>query len=279
MILVTGATGHIGQELVPQLLAAGQPVRVFVRDERKVAHLDPAVERVKGDLSQSDTLATAMQGVEAVFLVTFETQQDLNAIEAAKRAGVQRIVKLSTLEATEHVLQIGKWHYEREELIRASGLDCAFLRPGMFMTNTIDWWADSIKGQGAVYFPSGKSRVAAVDPADVAAVAVTALTQPNQAGQAYELTGPQLFTLNEMAQMIGQAIGKPVSFTDIPTLAAKLWMRQSGMDKELVNSLIELISALRKNKGAVITDTVQSVTGRPAATFQAWACAHKSAFI
>lgn len=99
MILVTGATGHIGRELVQQLIEAGQPTRVFVRDERKVAHLAAQVERAVGDLSKPETLTAAMQGVDRIFLVTFETQQDINTLEAAKRAGVAHVVKLSTLEA------------------------------------------------------------------------------------------------------------------------------------------------------------------------------------
>src|SRR5690349_18772284 len=117
MILITGATGHIGKELIPLLSETGQPIRVFVRDEQKVAHLDPSIERVTGDLNNSASLVAALRGVEKVFLVTFETQQDIRLVEAAKRAGVQHIVKLSTLEATEHKIRIGKWHYEREELI------------------------------------------------------------------------------------------------------------------------------------------------------------------
>jgi uncharacterized protein YbjT (DUF2867 family) len=137
MILITGATGHIGKELIPFLMETRQPLRVLVRDEKKVAQLDPRVERVIGDLNDPLSLVSAMQGVERVFLVTFETRQDINVIEAAKRAGVQHIVKLSTLEATEHKIQVGRWHYERQELIRASGLDWTFLRPGMFMSNSI----------------------------------------------------------------------------------------------------------------------------------------------
>jgi len=278
MILVTGATGHIGRELVPQLEKTGQPVRVLVRDARKVAHLDPCVERAVGDLNNPETLIAAMQGVERVFLVTFETQQDVNVLKAAKQAGVRHIVKLSTLEATQHVIQVGKWHYEREELIRASGLEWTFLRPGMFMSNSIDWWADSIKQQGAVYFPGGKGKVAPVDPRDVAAVAGVALAQPGHHGQAYELTGSELLSMGEMVQIVGRVLGKPLQYTNILPIAAKLWMLKSGMDKVLVNALMEMLASLRKNQGAIVTDTVEQVVGHPPRTFEAWCREHIAAF-
>jgi len=278
VILVTGATGHIGRELVPQLVKTGQPVRVLVRDEGKVAHFDRCVERAVGNLNNPETLLAAIQGVERFFLVTFETQQDVNVLRVAKQAGVRHIVKLSTLEATQHVIQVGKWHYEREELIRASGLGWTFLRPGMFMSNSIDWWADSIKEQGAVYFPGGKGKVAPVDPADVAAVAVVTLTQAGHHGQAYELTGSELLSMGEMVEIIGRVLGKPLHYTNIPPMAAKLWMLKSGMDKTLVNALMEMLAALRKNQGAIVTGTVEQVVGRPPRTFEAWCHEHIAAF-
>ncbi len=279
MILITGVTGHIGKELIPLLLESQQPIRVLVRDERKVAHLNPCIERAVGDLNNLDSLTSAMRGVDKVFLVTFETQQDINVIEAAKRAGVQQIVKLSTLEATEHKIKVGIWHYEREELIRASGLDWTFLRPGMFMSNSIDWWADSIKGQNSVFFPGGKKgKVAPVDLRDVANVAAITLTQAGHSGQAYELTGPELFTIGQMVQVISYVLGKPVQYVDIPPVAAKLFMLKSGMDKALVNALMEMLASLRRNEGAIVTDTVQCVTDHPPHTFEAWCREYIEAF-
>jgi uncharacterized protein YbjT (DUF2867 family) len=279
MILITGATGHIGKELIPLLLEAEQPMRVLVRDEHKVARLDPRIERAIGDLNNSDSLIAVMRGVERVFLVTFETGQDINVIEAAKRAGVQHIVKLSTLEATEHKIKVGKWHYEREELIRASGLDWTFLRPGMFMSNSIEWWSDSIKGQGSVFFPGGKKgKVAPIDPRDVAKVATLALTQSGHSKQAYELTGAELFTIGEMVQIISNVIEKPIQYMDIPPIAARLFMLKSGMDKALVNALMEMLASLRKNEGAIVTDTVQRVTDNVPLTFEAWCREHIEAF-
>ena len=279
MILVTGATGHIGRELVPFLLESGQPIRVFTRDERKVAHLDACVERAAGDFDKPKTLAAAVKGVERLFLVTYETRQDVNLIEAAKRAGVRHIVKLSTLEASEHKIQVGKWHYEREELIRASGLDWTFLRPGMFMSNSIDWWSDSIKGQGSVFFPGGKKgKVAPIDPRDVAKVAALALTQTGHGGQAYELTGSELLTIGEMVQVISHTLEKPIQYMDIPPVAAKLFMLKSGMDKALVKALMEMLASLRRNEGALVTETFQRLTGQPPRTFEAWCREHIQAF-
>jgi uncharacterized protein YbjT (DUF2867 family) len=279
MILVTGATGHIGRELIPLLLTSGHSVRVLVRDERKVAHLDTCVERVVGDLDKPETLPAAVKGIERLFLVTYETRQDVNVIEAAKRAGVRQIVKLSTLEATEHKIKVGKWHFEREELIRASGLDWTFLRPGMFMSNSIDWWAESIKGQASVFFPGGKKgKVAPIDPRDVARAAAVALTEPGHNGQAYELTGSELFTIGEMVRVISQVLGKPIQYVDIPPIAAKLFMLKSGMDKVLVNALMEMLASLRRNEGAIVTETIQLLTGYQPRRFEAWCQEHIKAF-
>lgn len=278
MILVTGATGNIGRELIPLLFESGQSIRVLVRDERKVSHLDPRIERAVGDLDEPDTLQAALRGVDRIFLVTYETHQDINVLNAAKQAGVNSVVKLSTLEASRPYLLVGRWHREREELIEASGLEWTFLRPGMFMSNSIQWWAETINAQGRVYFPGGKGQVAPVAPRDVAAVAAVALTQFEHAGKIYELTGPELLTIDDMAQIIGNVIDRQVKYVNVPMFAARLQMLMSGMDRTLVKALMQVASELRSNKGALLTETVEWVTGHPAQRFEAWCREHASAF-
>jgi uncharacterized protein YbjT (DUF2867 family) len=149
----------------------------------------------------------------------------------------------------------------------------------MFMSNSIDWWAESIKGQNSVFFPGGKKgKVAPVDPRDVARVAAAALTQPGHQGQAYELTGHELFTIGQMVQIISRVLGKPLQYVNIPPIAARLFMLKTGMDRTLVNALMEMLKSLRKNEGALMTDTVQRITGRPPRTFEEWCREHIEAF-
>ncbi len=278
MILVTGATGTVGSELVRQLVDDGQPVRVFVRDPRKVAGVAGRVEVAVGDLERPETVHAAMDGVRAVFLVTFEKSQDIHVIEAARQAGVEHIVKLSTGEASQAAIAIGKWAREREILIERSGIAWTFLRPDMFMSNSIDWWAATIKTQSAVYFPGGKGKAAPIDPRDIAAVAAKTLTQPGHEGCAYQLTGPAQLSIEEMVQTIARVVGKPIQYTNIPPLAAGLWMLRSGMSLKLVAALLELMGTLRRGDVSPLTDTVERVTGRPPRTFEAWCQEHIGEF-
>ena len=159
MILITGATGNVGRELTQQLLEAGQPLRLLTRDASKLSALDGRVEIAVGDLGKPETLESAFEGVERLFLVTASTQQDQNVLNAAKDAGVRHVVKLSTFEAVDPLMaEHVKWHREREELIRASGLAWTFLRPTMFMSTALDW-AETIRQEGVFYFPGGEGRV------------------------------------------------------------------------------------------------------------------------
>ncbi|MCC7447805.1 MAG: SDR family oxidoreductase [Anaerolineae bacterium] len=277
MILVTGATGNVGKYLVKQLVDKGAHVRVLVRDERKVAYLGNSVERVIGDLNEPETLATAMLDVERLYVVTPDTRQVVNLLTAAKQAGVKHVVKQSTIEANRS-LGPGKWHRQQEKLIEATGMAWTFLRPTLMMVNTIEWWSNSVKSQGAVYFPGGRGKVPPVDPQDVASVACTVLTQPGHEGQIYELTGPEALTLNNMVQTLAKVLGRPIRYVEIPMFLAALWLIRFGLPLYVVRGLAETFGALRRNEYAYVTDAVRRVAGCQPRTFESWCQEHIAAF-
>lgn len=281
MILVTGANGTIGSEVVKQLIDSGQSVRALVRDPAKAAKLGGKVEVVQGDLSKPETLGVAFRGVEKAFLLATGPglpQLDGHAIDAAKAGGVKHIVKLSVLGATmDPGLIIGRWHRAGETKLESSGIAWTFLRPGGFFTNALGW-ASTIKAQGAVYAPLGEGKSASIDPRDVAAVGVAALTKPGHEGKAYDLTGPQALSMAEQVQAISVAIGKPLKFVDVPEAAAKGGMLKAGMPEPLVNGLLELMALTKAGKVAMVSNAVEQVTGKPARTFEAWAREFAAAF-
>jgi len=173
--------------------------------------------------------------------------------------------------------QIDRWHHAKEQVLLDAGLPWTMLRPGQFMSNTLQW-AGMIKGQGTVYAPGGEGKVAPIDPRDIAAVAAVALTQPGHTEQAYQLTGPELLTVGEQVQIIAGLLGKALQYVDIPLAVAAERMRQGGMPPALVDALMEFQALIGEGKGAYRTNRVEQITGRPAHTFAEWCRAYIGAF-
>lgn len=278
MILVTGATGNIGKELVPQLLAKGEAVRAVTRDAAKAAAFDPKVERVVGDLKDAATVARAVAGADAVFLVGIiaDTTQaaDRQLIADSAKAGVKRIVKISARSTGRGIGQI---HFEQEELIRKSGVAWTFLRCGMFMSNTLGW-AGTVKAQGAVYSPFGDGKMAMIAPKDIAAVAAAALTDPRHEGQVYDLYGAELLTVPEQVAILSRVIGKPVKVVDITPQAAGERLRAAGGSDMLVEGLVALWTMVRNGEAKFRNDEVQRILGRKAQNFETFCRDHRQAF-
>ena len=280
MILVTGATGTIGSEVVRQLIAAGQKPRVLVRSPEKLKGLEGKVEIVKGDLGDAASVARALDGVDKVFLLTAGLdgpQLESATIDAAKKAGVKHVVKLSVMGAEFEAISFAKWHRANEKKLEASGLGWTFLRPGSFVSNAL-WWAETIKKDGAVYQPDGQGKSALIDPADIAAVAVKVLTTPGHEGKMYTLSGPTAMTTQEVADVIGKTIGRPVKHVDVSPDAARQGMLASGMPEGYVNALLELLAATKAGMTATVTTTVEELLGRKPATVASFIERHSAAF-
>jgi uncharacterized protein YbjT (DUF2867 family) len=278
MLLVTGATGRIGRELVHELDARGTEYRILVRDLARAATLPGRAERVVGDLGQPATLTHAFDNVDGVFLLVpgIGTDHTAHAIAAAQTAGVRHIVHLSSYAVLGDPLPaMGRWHHEREQMIRTSGIPATFLRPCGFMTNAFDW-LPTLREGGYVLDPVGPGRAAPIDPADIAAVAALALTQQGHQGKEYLLTGGETFTVAEQVQILAKAIGYDIEVRDVATPSDAVRFRYpDGAPPALADALVEGLMLMRADTVGVRTDTVRQLLGRSPRTFADW-CARNA---
>ncbi|MFG1810874.1 NAD(P)H-binding protein [Streptomyces sp. NPDC049040] len=281
MILVTGATGNIGRELVGQLDAAGVACRVLVRDPARAAALPLSAERVTGDLTAPATLAPAFAGIERLFLLTpgITTATTAHAVAAARAAGVRHIVHLSSTNVLgDPMPAMGRWHHERERIVLGSGIPATVLRPGGFMTNALDW-LPTIRDGGYVLDPVGPGRIAPIDPADIAAVAALVLTAEGHAGEHYALTGAEALTVAEQVAIIAAAAGRPITVRPTATAQEAVAARfPGGAPPALAEALIEGFALLRADTEGFRTDTVRRLLGREPARFSDWCARHADAF-
>ena len=270
MYLIVGATGNVGSEVVDQLLANGKQVRVFTRDAAKVSHLEGRVEVAEGDLTQADTLARALAGVEAVFLMNgvLDGNAFRQAIEAIKAAGRPRVVFLSTLFAADPDSPIGQVHKDKEDVIRASGLHGSFVRAGNFMTNTFQW-LDTIRESGTVFNGMGAGKTAPVAPQDIAAVAVNALTDAD-AAEVYEVTGGELLTLPEQVATLSRVTEKPIRVVEITSAQAEEGLLKAGFPPFVAKAVSQSYEDIRNNKMAYTRDTVQKAKGTSPVHYETW---------
>jgi uncharacterized protein YbjT (DUF2867 family) len=281
MILVSGATGTVGGSVVRLLAERDIPVRAMTRNPDQ-ARVPDGVAAVRADFADPGSLDAAVQGASALLLIAppgpEQPAHDRALVDAAARAGVPRLVKLSAIgTGLADYPTLGQWHEPGEEAVRESGAEWTILRPTTFATNML-FWAPAIRSGEPVPNPFGDGRQGVVDPEDIAAVAVAALTDAIHSGQTYTLTGPDLWSLPEQVEIIGKALGRPAGTVE---LTAEQWREQmlaSGADPAYADNVTTGVRFVRDGGNAVVTDDVARITGRPATSFEEWVDRHRAAF-
>ena len=283
MILVTGATGHVGSELVRLLAEAGTLARALIHSPDKAALIQRlGAQTALGDFEQPDTLDAAMAGCDHVFLLSppnpRQPEQEQHVIDAAKRAGVAHVVKQSVPGADpDSGLVFGRWHAQIEQYLAQSGLAHTLLRPNYFMQNFL-MSAQPVADQGVLYGMTGEGRVSYIDTRDIAAVAAQVLTSPGHQGTSYVLTGAEALTAAEVAERLSTATGRKVHYVDVGPDGFRQALTGSGLPGWLVDALIEGNTLLAAGYGAEVTDEVAKLTGRASLTFEQFAVDHRLAF-
>ncbi|MFK0247579.1 SDR family oxidoreductase [Amycolatopsis azurea] len=270
-ILVAGATGNVGAQVVAQLRARDVPVRPLSRN--------PPPDGVRGDLTDPGTIAPALDGVDTVFLMLAGSAEALVPTVSLLGERVKRVVFLSSGAVddslTEQANAIGAWHRTVEEAIEATGVEWTYLRPHGFAANTLGW-APSIRADGVVRGAYGEASMPLIHEKDMAAVAVEALTGEGHAGAKYALTGTRAMTQIEQVRIIGEAAGRPARWEEIPHEEARAALL-TKMPDFVVDTMLTGMRDLLAEPGPV-TSTVQDVTGRPGLDFEVWAAEHAAEF-
>ncbi len=277
MILVTGATGSNGTELVKLLSKRGATVRAMVRDPSKASHFAniPNVEPVVADFDKPDTIETALRGAQSAFLVTNSTEkaeaQQLAFVRVAAKVGLAHVVKLSQFAADKNSpVRFLRYHAKVEEEIIHSGTPYTFLRPNLYMQGLLNF-ADTIREKGSFFVSAGDSEVSVVDVRDIAAVASTVLTEPGHAGKTYTVTGPEALSHADMANALSHSTGKKIEFVDVPPDAMRDALTGLGMPVWQADGLVEDYAHYRRGEAATLSGDVEQITGRPARTFARFA--------
>jgi uncharacterized protein YbjT (DUF2867 family) len=279
-VLVIGATGKTGSGLVAALRRVGINVRAFVRDGSGAEPLKAiGAEVAVGDLDRPETIAPALEGIDKVYLLTWngpsQEQQGLNVIEAARRFGDIHLVRHSMWgPERSRIVQQG---YRIEEAIRSSGLSWTILKPTFFMQNTM-MAAQTISSQGVIYWDMKEGRLGMIDVRDIVDSALAVLTGTGHEGKSYILTGPAAISFHDVARTFSTLLGKDIKYVSVPGEAALGSMLQMGMPEWIGKGYVELSEGFSENFAASVTDNVRMLTGHAARSFEQFARDHLSAF-
>ena len=281
-ILVTGATGTIGSEVVKQLIEGGHRVRALVRDPAKAAGLGDSVEIVVADLSKPETLPPAFAGVDTAFVASNGLDiaaLEANAYDAASKAGVKRVVKLSGRHLDADFMQgtpLASNQNTSEERLRQLDVAWTIIRPGFFASNFL-LFID--RAQGVVALPVGDGEDTPTDPRDIAAVAALALTNPGHEGKIYDITGPAFVSYAEMVRKIAAATGLPIRLVDVPSAVVRDGMVAAGVPLTQADGLMRYFEGAKDGKIYPPTLTMAELLGRAPRSFDDWVRDHVSALV
>jgi uncharacterized protein YbjT (DUF2867 family) len=274
MLLVTGATGNVGAEVVRALIGADEQVRALTRTDSSSA-LPPGVEAVAGDLNRPDTLTAALAGVRGVFLLPGYEDMD-GLLAEVRRAGVERVVLLSgsSAQSGDTTNAVTAYMLRSETAVKASGVPWTILRSFAFMSNALRW-VDQLREGNVVREPFADVRVAVIDPHDIAAVAANALRGAGHEGRTYLLSGPEALLPADRVRILGAALQRELRLEALSNADARAQM-SAQMPTEYVDAFFDFYVDGSLDESQV-QPTVEEVVGRKPRSFEQWAAAHAEA--
>lgn len=279
LTVVTGATGNVGGSLVTALASAGTPVRAVVRSEADVARFaDDAVQTAIGDLNQPASLASALAGAQALFLLP--GYADMPGLYAAARdAGVEHVVQLSGVSAGSGDMTnaVTAYMVRSEQAAAESKLPHTIVRPSAFMTNALRW-ADQVRAGDTVTLPFPNVATACLDPADLAAVIAAVIAEPDRyAGEVLLPTGPEALLPRDQVAILAGVLDRPLRFEGLTDEQARESMAAEGTRQQYIDAFLDFYANGSLDESPV-RSTVADVTGTAPRTFAAWAADHADAF-
>ena len=287
-ILVTGATGTVGSEVIKQLSRDALNYNIkagvhSIENANKVQQYD-RVRAVQIDYDKQEGLESAFKGVDKLFLLTHPSpktvEHESTLVNEAKKSRIKHIVKqsimLADLDADVEAMRL---HRQAEKLIEDSGIPYTFLRPNEFMQGFINFQGTTIKSNNAFYIPAEDAKVSFVDARDIAAVAVKALVDGDKHyNKTYMITGPEALSYHQTAEILSNATGKKIEYVNISEEETREALKETGMNDWLINTILDLYTLYRKGNASEVSSAVEQVTGRKAITFVDFAKDYADAF-
>jgi uncharacterized protein YbjT (DUF2867 family) len=288
-VLITGATGTVGSEVVKQLSTDTSDINIkaaihSVQNAKKVLQYE-RVETVQIDYNKPETLATAFKDADKLFLLTHPSpmtvEHESNLVAEARKSGIRHIVKQSIMGADLKAdVEAMRLHRQSEKIIEESGIPYTFLRPNEFMQGFINFQGPTIKSNNAFYLPAEDAKVSIVDVRDIAAVAKQTLITNNDKhnNKTYLITGPEALSYYQAADILSNATGKKISYVNVSDEEARGALKEEGMNDWLINTILELYGYFRKGYASQISYAIEQVTGKKPITFIQFAKDYADAF-
>ena len=287
-ILVTGATGTVGSEVIRQLSENTSAVNIkaavhSVENAKKIQNFK-RVEPIQIDYGIREGLQEAFKDTGKLFLLTHPSPKsadhETNLITEAKKSGIRHIVKQSIMGADLKAdVEAMRLHRQVEKVIEESGIPYTFLRPNEFMQGFINFQGSSIKNNGAFYIPAEDAKVSMVDVRDIAAVAVKALVDGERHyNKTYMVTGPEALSYHQAAEILSNATGKKIDYVNISDQEARAAMKEVGLNDWLIDTISDLYTYFRKGYASQVSSAIEEVTGKKPITFGQFARDYAEAF-
>ena len=267
MILITGATGKTGSAAVQELSNRNIPFRVLIRNEEKLNQItDMGGEVIIGAIEDDSALNQAMEGVQKALVLLPNSEQQLflekKVVDAALEANVQHIVKMSSMEAVpEATSPIPKLHMQSENYIKNSGMNWTMIKPNFFMQNLLGS-GKTIVEQNKFFLPMGEGKAGMIHTKDVGTVIAKVLSEDGHEGQNYEVTGPEILSFHDVAEIFSKVLGKPVDYINVPIDEYKKTLSQFLTNQWHLDSVIDLFKDIAEGGIEDKTDTFQDLIGK-----------------